>query len=548
MAREHLHSTGTRSRAERAVRAVNAVNARRLGVPALAAAAGMTTFAVGAAAGWAAGARFGWAAAAAVAVLALASRRLAGRWGRQIGALDRAVQAATRGDLDALRQVPVSGSGPVVALSVSMADLGDRVAPLLAVAQLAGFVVVARSAEVMTVAQEMAVNAENSAEQAAKAAAVVAVMSQNIGSVAAAVTELESTIREIAQHAAQAATIAHDAAKDATGASDAVTELTLACTKVDQVVASIQSIAGHTHLLALNATIEAARAGEAGRGFSVVADEVKTLAQTTSESTKSAHVSVATIRVGSAHAGEAMATIVTTCEQVRESQTSIAAAVEQQSMAASEIGQRANEVASTIHQLVEGVAAIASDARMVAYGGAQTWAAATELAGHGEQLEQALAGFTLTTVSPPEAQLVQATSATVGADGRITVHNSDFGDGLHQLDYRGQWKHSRGNLDGDAPNSYTGFPGDTVTLRFTGTQADVYSVTGPNHGTVEISIDGQPPVECDQYAEQRSPGHLLFQSPHLSKGEHTLTFTVTGRKNPYSQYLWAVLERIEIRP
>jgi methyl-accepting chemotaxis protein len=509
----------------------------------------MVAFTAGMAAGWPAGERSGWALAAVVTVLAQVG------WGRQrwsaaqIGTLDRAVQAAAGGDLSALQQLPAaSGSGPIVALTVSVAGLGERVGRLVGVAQLAGFVLTARSAEIMTVAQEMAVKAENSAEQAAKAATVVAVMSENIGSVATAVTELESTIREIAHHAAQAAIIARAAAKDATGANEAVTGLTLACARVDEVVASIQLIAGHTHLLALNATIEAARAGEAGRGFTVVAHEVKTLAQTTSESTKSAHVSVATIRAGSTHAGEAMATIVTTCEQVRENQTYVAAAVEQQTVTTREIGQRALDAASTITQIVEGVAAIASDARMIAYAGAHTGAVAAELAGHGEQIEQALAGFALSTVSPPEVQQVEATQATVEADGRITVHNSDFGDGINQLDYRGQWKHSRGNLDGDAPNSYTGFPGDTATLRFIGTQVDVYSVRGPNHGTVEISIDGQPPVECDQYAEPRSPGHLLFQSPQLGRGEHTLIFTVTGHKNPDSQYLWAVLERIQIRP
>ena len=477
----------------------------------------------------------------------VSSRRLR-RLEHGVRAAGAAVVAAGAGRFEALGQLAEQPVHGVAAheLSQGLAELGTSVAAVISAAQTAGFALRARSQEIMEVSQEAATSAESSAEQAASAAAATEIMSGNINSVAASVTELESTIREIAQHAAQATDTAAAASVNATTATDAVNDLTHACEQVDSMVRTIKDVAEQTHLLALNATIEAARAGEYGRGFTVVAGEVKQLALTTSASTKTAHASVAQMREGSRSADDAMQTIVATCERVRENQTSIAAAVEQQSMAANEISRHANDVAASVAQVSGGVASMAAGARVVAYGGAQAFAAAVELAGCGEQLESALAALSLSLVAPPQAQQVEATVATTDADGVTTVHNSDFGDGTFQLEYSGQWKHSRGNLDGDVPNSYSGFPGDTATLRFSGTSVEVYSIKGPNHGIVEISIDGDQPVECDQYADDRAPGHLLFARNDLAAGSHRLDYRVSGRKNAESAYVWIVLERVVV--
>jgi methyl-accepting chemotaxis protein len=128
--------------------------------------------------------------------------------------------------------------------------------------------------------------------------------------------------------------------------------------KINGVVSVIHSIAEQTNLLALNAAIEAARAGEMGRGFAVVADEVRNLAKRVQVSTDEITTMVSALQVGTrdavdfmqdssfkadecvqqAHeAGEALAAIAGAVAQMRESNTQIAVAAQQQSQVAEEM-------------------------------------------------------------------------------------------------------------------------------------------------------------------------------------------------------------------
>ncbi|WP_449433938.1 methyl-accepting chemotaxis protein [Pseudomonas putida] len=128
--------------------------------------------------------------------------------------------------------------------------------------------------------------------------------------------------------------------------------------KINAVVGVIHSIAEQTNLLALNAAIEAARAGDLGRGFAVVADEVRNLARRVQASTDEITRMVAALQAGTRdavefmqessykaddcvrqaqEAGEALAEITGAVAQMRESNTQIAVAAEQQSQVAEEM-------------------------------------------------------------------------------------------------------------------------------------------------------------------------------------------------------------------
>ncbi len=114
--------------------------------------------------------------------------------------------------------------------------------------------------------QEVALNAQRTAEVAARADSEAASGREIVGLTGSSITRLAGDIQ-------QAAEVIH--------------QLESHSQEISRVLDVIHGIAEQTNLLALNAAIEAARAGDQGRGFAVVADEVRQLASRTSSATAS---------------------------------------------------------------------------------------------------------------------------------------------------------------------------------------------------------------------------------------------------------------------
>jgi aerotaxis receptor len=204
--------------------------------------------------------------------------------------------------------------------------------------------------------QEVARNAQQTAEAADKARAEAASGREVVAQTTAAIGQL---------------------AKEVMKAADKIHEVDERSDEITAVIDVIRSIAEQTNLLALNAAIEAARAGEAGRGFAVVADEVRTLASRTQKSTQEINSMIERLQHGSGDAVAAMGhsraraeeTIVQADRAVKsleaitravttisDMSTQIATAVEQQSAVGNEINRSITSIRHVADETAAGAA------------------------------------------------------------------------------------------------------------------------------------------------------------------------------------------------
>lgn len=249
--------------------------------------------------------------------------------------------------------------------------------------QIGGVVtsVAAAGGDIGAAARNVTGTAEAAISQSASALTEAERATQNVESVATAMEELAATGSEISRQVARAAAISRDAAEEGRRTNATVAGLTEAAQKVGDVVKLIQDIAGQTNLLALNATIEAARAGDAGKGFAVVAGEVKSLAGQTARATEEIRTQIAAIQAESAAALGAIGAIAQTVLGVEEIASSIAATVDQQSVAIT-------EVSGNVQQAADRTRHLTSDLKRVADGLGENGAAASAVRAAAETLDR----------------------------------------------------------------------------------------------------------------------------------------------------------------
>jgi methyl-accepting chemotaxis protein len=204
--------------------------------------------------------------------------------------------------------------------------------------------------------------AGQSTRQAAVVSGAAAQASDNVHAVAAAAEELSASFSEIASRVGNASNIASVAASEAREMNARMGALAESAKGIGDVAGLISTIAGQTNLLALNATIEASRAGEAGRGFAVVAAEVKTLAEQTANATAKIRASIDAIQLSSHEAGSGIERITTTIESINDIQMAIAAAVDQQVSATSEIARSVADASAGTSEVSANMAEMTSAA------------------------------------------------------------------------------------------------------------------------------------------------------------------------------------------
>jgi len=195
-----------------------------------------------------------------------------------------------------------------------------------------------RSNSVVDAAETMSSNMSGIAAASEQASA-------NVNLMAAAVEEMNATVGKIAQNCEKSRLVTEKAVQQTNKASTQVDLLGQAAQEISKVTEVITEISEQTNLLALNATIEAARAGEKGRGFAVVANEIKELAKQTASATFDIKRKITGIQGTTATTVAEIGEIADVMQIVNDLVTTIAAAVEEQSVTSREISDNVSQAA-----------------------------------------------------------------------------------------------------------------------------------------------------------------------------------------------------------
>jgi methyl-accepting chemotaxis protein len=217
--------------------------------------------------------------------------------------------------------------------------------------------------ELQAVSDRIGRTSKETTTQANDASTATAGVSQNLQTVVVATEQMTASIDAIAKNVREASNIARNAVEVAGSTSQLVARLSQSSEQIGQVVKLIISIAEKTNLLALNATIEAARAGAAGRGFGVVATEVKELARQTAVASEDIRTKVQAIQADARSSAGAISSIAEIINQINEISMAVAAAVEQQNSATSDISQNITEGAKSSSEVARNISGVAQSAQ-----------------------------------------------------------------------------------------------------------------------------------------------------------------------------------------
>ncbi|MCK1744179.1 HAMP domain-containing protein [Bradyrhizobium sp. 139] len=253
--------------------------------------------------------------------------------------------------------------------------------------------VAASARELDATATDVRTLVSESTSQTAAVSSAAEQATNNLETIAAATEELSASVGEISAQVQSSAREAREAVSQAERTNVTVEILDQTASRIGEVVKMINAIAGQTNLLALNATIEAARAGEAGRGFAVVAGEVKSLAAQTATATEEISRQVEEIQGATGQAVTAIRSIGGAISGIDEKMTAIAAAVEEQRAATTEISRNFQQAAQGTREVTDTIGSVARLNQETGNAGTVLSESVQKMSADADRLRVAVEGF-----------------------------------------------------------------------------------------------------------------------------------------------------------
>jgi methyl-accepting chemotaxis protein len=299
--------------------------------------------------------------------------------------------AVAQGDLT--QEVTAEGTNELGQMAAGLREAIDRTRAAVRTLASSSGLLGARADQLESASWGLVDGAGRTAGEISKISGSSNEVSFSVQAVATSAEEMEASIREIAVSTSRAATVAAEAV-DASGMAEQIMiRLGSSSAEIGDVIKVITAIAEQTNLLALNATIEAARAGESGKGFAVVAGEVKDLAQETAKATEEIGQRVRAIQADTQGAVESISLITSVIGRIDEFQTTIASAVEEQSVVTANMTRDLSIAADGAGQISSGIDSVAQAAGNTSNGAQAAKTAAAELTAISAELRKCVETF-----------------------------------------------------------------------------------------------------------------------------------------------------------
>ncbi len=301
------------------------------------------------------------------------------------------VSAVAAGDLT--KEIELSGEGAIRKVGEGLRNLVESLRGSMRKPGENARSLGSSSGVLTKVSEQLAANAEETSTQATVVSAASEQVNGNVGSVKLSAEQMSDSIAEISKNTNEATRVASEAVETAQSANETIRRLGESSAEVGLVISVITSIAEQTNLLALNATIEAARAGEAGKGFAVVANEVKELAKQTGDATEDIRRKVEAIQSDAEGAVSAIDQLAAVIQQVNDISTTIASAVEEQTVTTNEITRGVSDASSGTAEITSNIEGVATAAQSTTKGATETLESAHALAELAKQLQEVVGTF-----------------------------------------------------------------------------------------------------------------------------------------------------------